>query len=70
MPSFRLVHVSGEDLGVKMFAVPDWKVGDTITLGGGTLRVVGAESGNSSSSSSSSLRGIAGSGEPSATGCG
>jgi hypothetical protein len=43
VPSFRLVHVSGEDLGVKSFAVPDWKVGDTIPLGGGTLRVVAVE---------------------------
>src|SRR3954467_11615757 len=30
VPSFRLVHVSGDDLGVKSFAVPDLKPGDTI----------------------------------------
>jgi hypothetical protein len=40
MPSFRLVHVSGEDLGVKSFAVPDWKPRDDTLLGGGNLRVV------------------------------
>jgi hypothetical protein len=40
VPSFQLLHVSGEDLGVHRFAVPNWKVGDLIPLGGGTLRVV------------------------------
>jgi len=39
VPYFHLVHVSGEDLGVKSFVVPDWKVGDEIPLGGGNLRV-------------------------------
>ena len=34
------VHVSGDDVGVHRFAVPEWKVGDLIPLGGGTLRVV------------------------------
>ena len=43
MPLFRLVHVSGEDLGVSSLAVPDWKPGDTIPLGGGNLRVVRVE---------------------------
>ena len=43
MPSFRLVHVSGEDLGVKRFAVPDWNVGDEIPLGVGDLRLVAVE---------------------------
>ena len=43
MPYFHLVHVSGEDLGVKSFAVPDWKVGDEIPLGGGNLPVVAVE---------------------------
>jgi hypothetical protein len=40
MPVSRLVHANGEDLDVHRFAVPDSKVGDTIPLGGGTLRVV------------------------------
>jgi hypothetical protein len=40
LPSFQLIHVSGEDLGVHRFSVPDWKGGDTIALGGGTLRVI------------------------------
>ena len=43
MPSFRLVHVSGEDLGVKRFADVAWKPGDEIPLGGGSLRVVAVE---------------------------
>jgi hypothetical protein len=34
----RSSRVSGEDLGGKSFAVPDWKVGDEIPLGGGNLR--------------------------------
>jgi hypothetical protein len=38
VPSFRLIHVSGEDLGVKRFADVTWKVGDEIPLGGGNLR--------------------------------
>ena len=43
MPSFRLVHKNGDDLGVRSFAVPGWKVGDVIPLGGGVLRVVDVE---------------------------
>ena len=43
MPYFHLIHVSGEDLGVKSFAIPDWNVGDEIPLGGGNLRVVAVE---------------------------
>ena len=40
MPYFQFVGVTGNDLGVDRFAVSDWKVGDMIPLGGGSLRVV------------------------------
>jgi hypothetical protein len=40
VPSFQLPQGSGEDLGVHRFAVPAWKPGDTIPLGGGNLRIV------------------------------
>ena len=43
MPYFQLVHVSGEDLSVHRFAVPDWKVGQPIPRGGGTPRLIGVE---------------------------
>jgi hypothetical protein len=43
MPSLRVVHVNGEDLGVHRFSVPDWKPGDTIPMGGLRLQVVGVE---------------------------
>jgi len=40
MSCFRLVHVSGEDLGLQQFAGPGWWPGDTIPLRGRSLRVV------------------------------
>jgi len=40
VPSFRVVHRSGHDVGVYHFAVPDWKPGDLIPLGKLGLRVV------------------------------
>ena len=43
MPSFRVVHRSGHDVGVYRFAVPDWKPGDLIPLGKLGLRVLHVE---------------------------
>jgi hypothetical protein len=40
---FLLVHVNGEDLGEREFAVEAWKLGDLIPLGEGSLRVVAVE---------------------------
>lgn len=40
---FLLVHKNGDELGESEFATESWKPGDTIPLGGGTLRVVEVE---------------------------